>query len=291
MKKVKITTEPKKIQSSPVSSPAVSDISSRASDPSTGEIADLADFSIPMGEDTEILENETQACFQEPYVKYTVRNLKVYGLLPNYTDFWLKLYAMQKYTVFSRKLHDLRKGRIHLAIGRLLYANDRIFCAETVYFPGPFTFKDRVISRAVYFSISEAKTFENWKKFSFDLKAATHGMDKALHKRVMANEKFRCMMKSCKHHSPFRNMLDHLRKLHSDIYVLYRLKMMEKYGIMEMQCPDCKFQFLTTYSYEHHKKNKRCHVYKGKQGSAESGPARLTRAEKSVVAYSLEVWT
>ena len=72
MKKVKIISEPKKIQSSPVSSPAVSDISSRTSDPSTGEIADLADFSIPMGEDTEILENETQACFQGPYVKYTV---------------------------------------------------------------------------------------------------------------------------------------------------------------------------------------------------------------------------
>ena len=68
-------------------------------------------------------------------------------------------------------------------------------------------------------------------------------------------------------------MLDHLRKLHSDVYVVYRMKMMEKYGIMEMECPDCKFQFLTTYSYEHHKKNRRCHVYKGKIVSTNNRPS------------------
>ena len=101
-------------------------------------------------------------------------------------------------------------------------------------------------------------------KFHYDLKAATYGnLNKSLHKRVCENEKFRCMLKSCKHTAPFKDMLDHLRKSHSDAYVVYRCKMMEKYGIMEMECPDCKFQFLTTYSYEHHRKNKRCHVYKG----------------------------
>ena len=65
-KKAKIIAEPrpKIVPSSPVSSPAVSEISSRASNPSTGEIADLTDFTIPMGEDIEIVENETQAGFQ-----------------------------------------------------------------------------------------------------------------------------------------------------------------------------------------------------------------------------------
>ena len=64
VKKIKITAQaqPKKVISSPVSSPAVSEISSRASN--SGEIADLADFTIPMGEDTEVLENETQARFK-----------------------------------------------------------------------------------------------------------------------------------------------------------------------------------------------------------------------------------
>ena len=63
-KKIKITAQgqSKKVISSPVTSPAVSEISSRASNP--GEIADLADFTIPMGEDTEVLENVTQARFQ-----------------------------------------------------------------------------------------------------------------------------------------------------------------------------------------------------------------------------------
>lgn len=146
--------------SSPVSSSsAVSEISSRASSNQTGEIADLTDFTIAMGEESEIVENETQ--------------------------------------------------------------------------------------------------------FHYDLKAATYGnLNKALHKRVLENEKFRCMLKSCKYTAPFKDMLDHLRKKHCDAYVVYRFKMMEKYGIMEMSCPSCNFQFLTTYSYEHHRKNKRCHVYK-----------------------------
>lgn len=63
-KKAKIVAEsrPKIVPSSPVSSPAVSEISSRASNP--GEIGDLTDFTIPMGEDIEIVENETQAGFQ-----------------------------------------------------------------------------------------------------------------------------------------------------------------------------------------------------------------------------------
>lgn len=63
-KKAKIVAEsrPKIVPSSPVSSPAVSEISSRASNP--GEIGDLTDFTIPMGEDIEIVENETQARFQ-----------------------------------------------------------------------------------------------------------------------------------------------------------------------------------------------------------------------------------
>ena len=50
--------------SSPVSSSsAVSEISSRASSNQTGEIADLTDFTIAMGEESEIVENETQAGF------------------------------------------------------------------------------------------------------------------------------------------------------------------------------------------------------------------------------------
>ena len=63
-KKAKIISEPrpKIVPSSPVSSPAVSEISSRASNP--GEIGDLTDFTIPMGEDIEVVENETQVGFQ-----------------------------------------------------------------------------------------------------------------------------------------------------------------------------------------------------------------------------------
>ena len=63
-KKAKIISEPrpKIVPSSPVSSPAVSEISSRASNP--GEIGDLTDFTIPMGDDIEVVENETQVGFQ-----------------------------------------------------------------------------------------------------------------------------------------------------------------------------------------------------------------------------------
>ena len=130
----------------------------------------------------------------------------------------------------------------------------------------------------------------NQSKFHYDLKAATHGnLNKALHKRVCENEKFRCMLKSCKYTAPFKDMLDHLRKSHSDAYVVYRCKMMEKYGIMEMECPDCKFQFLTTYSYEHHRKNKRCHVYKGKISSKLSWLRTLHRGDPFEIGESATV--
>ena len=38
--------------------------------------------------------------------------------------------------------------------------------------------------------------------------------------------------------------------------------MLSIYGIMARRCGDCNFQFLTTLSYDHHKQNRRCDIYK-----------------------------
>ena len=36
----------------------------------------------------------------------------------------------------------------------------------------------------------------------------------------------------------------------------------ESYGIMTRKCTECHYEFLTTFSFDHHKKNGRCSIYK-----------------------------
>ena len=51
---------------------------------------------------------------------------------------------------------------------------------------------------------------------------------------------------------------------HGDAYLVYRYNMLSVYGIMEKQCSDCKYEFLTNESYEHHHQKSRCQIYKSK---------------------------
>ena len=63
-------------------------------------------------------------------------------------------------------------------------------------------------------------------------------------------------------HSLLMNILEH-----GDAYLVYRYNMLSVYGIMEKQCSDCKYEFLTNESYEHHHQKSRCQIYKSKFSS------------------------
>lgn len=106
-----------------------------------------------------------------------------------------------------------------------------------------------------------------------------------LHKIVLKNGRFKCFMKECSYGATFKELIRHLRqgklliftiiskivhslmmniKEHGDAYLVYRYNMLSVYGIMERQCSDCKYEFLTNESYEHHHQKSRCQIYKSK---------------------------
>jgi len=83
-----------------------------------------------------------------------------------------------------------------------------------------------------------------------------------LHKIVLKNGRFKCFMKECSYGATFKELIRHLRQEHGDAYLVYRYNMLSVYGIMEKQCSDCKYEFLTNESYEHHHQKSRCQIYK-----------------------------
>ena len=93
-------------------------------------------------------------------------------------------------------------------------------------------------------------------------------------------------MKECSYGATFKELIRHLRQgkfdlepwkffhsllmnilEHGDAYLVYRYNMLSVYGIMEKQCSDCKYEFLTNESYEHHHQKSRCQIYKSKFSS------------------------
>jgi hypothetical protein len=46
-----------------------------------------------------------------------------------------------------------------------------------------------------------------------------------------------------------------------DAYIVYRYRLLSQYGIMARKCTVCHYEFLTTFSFDHHKKNGRCSIY------------------------------
>ena len=86
--------------------------------------------------------------------------------------------------------------------------------------------------------------------------------DSEIRQNILDDHCFCCFWKDCDYKNTFKNILCHFRESHGQGYLIYRVRMLSIYGIMARRCGDCNFQFLTTLSYDHHKQNRRCDIYK-----------------------------
>merc|ERR1711920_959212 len=89
---------------------------------------------------------------------------------------------------------------------------------------------------------------EQW----YQSKVADENFNAKIHKLVLANSEFECMMSGCEFTGPFKEMIKHLRQGHNYAYLIYRYRMLSTYGIMSNKCAQCNYQFLTPIAYQQH---------------------------------------